>query len=191
MTDDIFGKQLENVFGLTPGSLSNLTPDDLTPVLADNVKTKTLELTKQLKKNDALVDMPSSELVKNGISLEQLEDDRKMLRNEAFEVYRIGKALLMKLYKDVENQIGVNDRMYTACAKMLDSVNNSVIKLFDMNQKLKQDEEFRAISMVSGDIDDKTKTMSTQQWIEWVEASKDDTHVASITQANIVDADVK
>jgi len=192
MENDLLGKQLESAFGLTPGSLTNITPDNLTPILADNVKSKTNELTKQLKKHETLTDLPVAELVKNGISLEQLEDDRLMLRNEAFEIYRIGKALLMKLYKDVENQIGVNDRMYTACAKMLDSVNGSVIKLFEMNQKLKQDEEFKVIASVAGDDSDKSKTMSTQQWLDWVDAVKDDeTPTTSISKNNVVDADIK
>ena len=142
MADDLLGKQLETLFGMPPGSMSNISLDKDTPLLVNSVNNKTKDLSKQLKSNDLLTSMPTTELVKTGISLDQLEDDRKMLRNEAFEVYRIGRALLNKLYGDLENQIGVNDRMWASVAKMLDSVNGSVIKLFEMNQKLKQDEEY-------------------------------------------------
>lgn len=192
MADDILGKQLETLFGMPPGSMSNISLAKDTPLLVSSVNNKTKDLSKQLKTNDMLTSMPTAELVKTGISLDQLEDDRKMLRNEAFEVYRIGRALLNKLYSDLENQIGVNDRMWASAAKMLDSVNGSVMKLFDMNQKLKQDEEFRVIASNNPEDDGKTKNMTTEDWMAWVEAAKESEEpVAAIEQANVVDADIK
>ena len=188
--DDILGKQLETLFDLPQGSMTNLTPDKVTPTLVDQVKIKTNDLNKQLKKTEILEDMPVSELVKNGLTIDQLEEDKELIRNETFEVYRIGKALLMKIYDDVKNQIGVNDRMYTACAKMLDSVNTSLAKLFEMNQKLKQDAEFKSLTVSGMQDDGKTKSMTPDDWMKWVESSKEsEDPTALISDVNIQDVE--
>jgi hypothetical protein len=188
--DDILGKQLENLFDLPQGSMTNLTPDKVTPTLVDQVKLKTNDLNKQLKKTELLEDLPVSELVKTGLTLDQLEEDKELIRNETFEVYRIGKALLMKIYDDVHNQIGVNDRMYVACAKMLDSVNTSLAKLFEMNQKLKQDVEFKSLTVSGMQDDGKTKSMTPDDWMKWVESTKNsDEPTALIPDTNIQDVE--
>lgn len=190
MSDDILGKSLETILNLPIGSMSNLTPDQITPIMVDQVKVKTNDLSKQLKKTETLSDLPVSELVKNGITIDQLEEDKHLIRNETFEVYRIGKALLMKLYDDVKNQIGVNDRMYLACAKMLDSVNTSLAKLFEMNQKMKQDAEFKAMT-VSGMEEGTSKSMTPDDWMKWVESSREpETPSGLIADANVKDIDV-
>lgn len=188
--DDILGKQLESLFDLPEGSMTTLTPDKVTPTLVDQVKLKTNDLNKQLKKTELLEEMPVSELVKTGITIDQLEEDKEMIRNETFEVYRIGKALLMKIYDDVKNQIGVNDRMYTACAKMLESVNTSLAKLFEMNQKMKQDAEFKSLTISGMQDDGKTKSMTPDDWMKWVEATKEtDEPTALIPEGNIQDVE--
>lgn len=160
---------IEALLNLSPGSTANITPNVATPILVKGVESKTKELVKQLDKSNTLISLPSAELVKNGIDIDQLEADRSLIRVESYEVYRIGKALLTKIYEDIKDQIGVSDKMYIACSKMLDSVNNSLIRLFDMNQKLRQDEEFKSIASSQVEDNNKTKMMTTDSWIEWIE----------------------
>jgi hypothetical protein len=165
---------IENLLGLEVGSTNGATPDEITPVLADGVKNKTNELVERLDTTSALSNVPKTELVKSGISLDSLEVDRGLIRNESFEVYRIGKAILTKLYDDIEGQIDVTDRMYASCAKMLDSVNGSLSKLFDMNQKFKQEEEMKGLALMNDLDDDSSLTMTPDQWMDFAEASIED-----------------
>lgn len=189
--DDFLGKALEAQFNLPAGAMTDLSPDKLTSTLVDQVKIKTNDLSKQLKKTETLSDLPIPELVKCGLTIDQLEEDKELIRNETFEVYRIGKALLIKIYDDVKNQIGVNDRMYVACAKMLDSVNTSLAKLFEMNQKMKQDAEFKSLTVSGMQDDGKTKSMTPDDWMQWVESAKveSDEPSALIPESNIKDVD--
>lgn len=191
MSEDLLGKQLETLFQMPPGSFSSIEKDKVTNVLVNKVTQKTSALSDQLKTNDTLSNLPVPDLVKNGIDLDQLEQDRVLIRNEAFEVYRIGKALLTKLYNDVKDQIGVNDRMYTACSKMIDTVNNSLIRLFEMNQKLKQDEEFRALTSNVDGNQDGTRNMSTDEWMEWVEKAKELEDSTNNKSEHVQDAIIK
>lgn len=149
----------------------NSTPNKITPVLVDGVKAKTNELVNRLDSASALSKLSKSELVKSGIDEEALEIDRNLIRNESFDVYRIGKALLVKLYDGIKDQISVNDRMYASCAKLLDSVNGSLSKLFDMNQKLKNEEEMKGLALLGDDDDDKAKMMTPDQWMDFIDAT--------------------
>ena len=168
---------IERLLNIPEGSTVNTTPEAITPVLVDGVENKTKELVQRAENATALAELSKSDLVKSGISEEALEVDRNLIRNESFEVYRIGKALLVKLYDDVKDQIGVTDRMYASCAKLLDSVNSSLGKLFEMNQKLKQEEEMKGLALLGDDSDDSSRMMSPDQWMEFVEASVEDVKV--------------
>jgi hypothetical protein len=173
MANEIQFKMLENLLNLKEGQLDVIDSDNMTSFLTNSVKDKTDSLNQSLNQNNYLKTLPECDLVQKGLTLAELESDRQLIRDETFQVYRIGKALLVKLYDDVKDQVNVNDRMYTAIAKMLDSVNTSLAKLFEMNSKMKQEVEFKAIAS-GNDTNDNSKTMTIDDWMNWVDSAKNE-----------------
>lgn len=184
MSDEFSG--IEGLLGLPQGSTRDISPDEAGELLVKGVADKTKELSKGIKKVDALENMSSADLVKCGLSVESLEQDKFTIRNELFEVYRIGKALLTKYSDDVKDLVDVNDRMYTAGAKILDSVSGSLDRLGNMIMKFKQEEEMRQLT-VEGDDEDGRKEMSPDQWMDFVDASKD---TKQLPDDNVKDAEI-
>lgn len=186
MTDEFSG--IEHLLGLPQGSTKKIDPTDTTKVqkvFTKAVEKKTNQLEKDLKKVDTLTTMPNADLVKCGMSIESLEADKVTIRNEAFEVYRLGKALFTKFMEDVEEQIDTNDRMYTAGSHLLTSATNSLEKLANMVMRFKQEEEIKGIP-VDGGEDENTKDMTPQGWIDFIDEVKKD----EPKNENAVDAEI-
>jgi len=188
MTDEFSG--IERLLNLPQGSTKEIDPDKAGEVLGKGVVKKTKDLTKNMKKCETLDKMSSADLVKCGIDIESLEADKLTIRNESFEVYRIAKALLEKYHNDVKDMVDVNDRMYLAGGKLIDSVTGSLDKLTNMILKFKQEEEMRRLTTAGEDDDDGRKEMSTHQWIDFVDEVKDDTApTENVQDAEIIEDD--
>lgn len=161
---------IERLLGLPEGSTEQ-ADRDIQQLLTKGVQQKTNQLEKQITKIETLDTMASSELVKCGISLEKLEMDKVTIRNEAFEVYRIAKALLERYKQQVDGLIDVNDRMWASGGKMIEAVVGSLDKLTTMILKFKQEEEMKALTMVK-ESDDGSKEMSASDWISFIKEVK-------------------
>ena len=186
MADEFSG--IERLLGLPTGSTKDIGPEKAGEVIGKKVVKKTTQLTKDLKKIDTLQEMSSADLVKCGLTVETLEQDKLSIRNESFEVYRIAKALLTKYHNDVKDMVDVNDRMYLAGGKLIDSVTGSLDKLTNMILKFKQEEEMRKLTDM-GEEEDGKKEMNPTQWIDFVEEVKKDKppENKNVQDAEIVD----
>jgi len=178
---------IERLLGLPEGSTKNIDPSKAGEKLVKGVANKTNQLNKDLKKTETLEKMSNADLVKSGISIESLEKDKDTIRNEAFEVYRIAKSLLIKYQDDVDDRIDVDDRMYTAGAKLVDSVTGSLDKLTNMILRFKQEEDMKNLTLV-GETEEGKKEMSPQGWIDFVDEVKDDEEdLDNIQDAEIIE----
>jgi len=187
MADEFSG--IERLLGLPQGSTKKIKPEDVGKKLTTAVNKKANTLSKELKKTDALETMSSADLVKCGLSVESLENDKITIRNEAFEVYRITKALYEKYYNDVKDMVDVNDRMYTAGFKGADSIVNTLDKLTNIILRFKQDEEMKQLSIL-GDDDDGKKDMHPTQWMDFVDHVKEnEDEDENVKDAEIVEVD--
>lgn len=184
MQDQFSG--IESLLGLPQGSTAKISPHEAPAVLTKAVKAKTTQLDKDLKKIDTLKETLSpADMVKGGLSIEMLELDKETIRNEAFEVYRIAKALLEKYKSDVDDRLDINDRMYLAGGKLVDSVVGSLDKLTNMIIRFKQEEEVKGLSVVGPD-EGKQKEMSTDAFTNLIDMVNSENN----ENDNIVDAEI-
>jgi hypothetical protein len=172
---------IERLLGLPDGST---TPNKVT----NAVVKKANELDKKVKQNDLIeTKLSPSDMVKMGITMESLEQDRIRIRNDAFEVFRIGKLLLDKFKEDTENLIDMSDRMYTAGFKGIESLVNALDKLNNMIMKFKQEEEMKNLNLI-GDTSDGTLDMTPEKMMEFIEHAKNQDK--KIDMSNIKDAEI-
>jgi hypothetical protein len=163
---------IERLLGLPEGSTEQ-GERDVKELLAKGVKDKTKELEKKATQLDTLDNMASSDLVKAGFTLESLEQDKVTIRTEAFEVYRIAKTLLERYKEQIDSLVDVNDRMWLAGGKMVDSVVGSLDKLTNMILKFKQEEELKNLTVLD-ENDDGSKEMTPGDWMNFVNEVRDD-----------------
>lgn len=185
---------LERLLGLPEGSTEGSSESQVAPIISKGVKEKTHELEKQMKKIDTLDGLAPSELVKNGLSMELLEQDKVTLRNEAFEVYRIAKAILERFKEDMDERVDIGDRLYTAGGKIVESVSGSLDRLSNMLMKFRQEEEIRNLSIVTEE-ETGTKQMTPQDWMAFVNevrnSGNDDEGPSGLVEdAEIIDNDI-
>lgn len=186
---------LERLLGLPEGSTEGSSENQVAPIISKGVKDKTNQLEKQMKKIDTLDGMAPSELVKNGLSMDVLEQDKVTLRNEAFEVYRIAKSILERFKEDIDERVDIGDRLYTAGGKIIESVSGSLDKLSNMLIKFRQEEEIKNLSII-GEEENGTKQMTPQDWISFVnevrenDDDSDDGPVGLVEDAEIIDGDM-
>lgn len=162
---------IERLLGLPEGSTAQ-SEDTLRPVLVNGVKSKTKELVSKTKEMEVLGEMSSSELVKSGFDIEELEQDKIRIKTEAFEVYDISRALLDRFRDQIDQSVNPNDRMWASGAKLIDSVTGSIDKLTNMILKFKQDEEMKGLTLI-GEDNSTSKSMSPQDWLAFVKEVKD------------------
>ena len=163
---------IERLLGLPEGSTEQ-GEKDVKELLAKGVQEKTKDLERQMNQLDTLDTMASSDLVKAGFSLESLERDKVTIRTEAFEVYRIAKTLLERYKEQIDGLVDVNDRMWLAGGKMIDSVVGSLDKLTNMILKFKQEEEMKNLTVLD-ENEDGSKEMSPDDWISFIKEVRDD-----------------
>ena len=180
---------LERLLGLPEGSTQGSSEEKVAPILTKGVKDKTSELEIRLKKVDALDDMAPSELVKNGLSMDLLEQDKVTLRNEAFEVYGIAKSILERFKEDIEERVDIGDRMYTAGSAVISSVSGSLDRLNNMLMKFRQDEEMKGLSILDED-ENTSKQMTPQDWMAFVNEVRDEDEEADGPVGLVQDAEV-
>ena len=161
----------ERLLGLPAGSTAK-GEDELRPLLADSLKTKTNELVKDNTKLEVLTNLPTSDLIKHGFNLDSLEEDKIRIRNESFEVYEIARSLLNGYKTQMDRAVNPNDRMWMAGAKIVDSVAGSLDKLLTMTMKFKQEEEMKGMTLVK-DEGNSTKEMTTKDWMNFIKSVKD------------------
>lgn len=136
---------IEKLLGLEEGSTNAGLPTSL----ANKIEEKTKELTDAMDKVTTIKNLPPSELLKTGMSLEELEDDRRQIVTEAKFIYDISKKLLQKMWDDIKDKIVVPDRMYDAASKLVASVTASNKSLRDINTQYRQEEEMRQMAEIS------------------------------------------
>ena len=182
---------IERLLGLPQGSTKKIDPNEAGKYLAKGVVKKTNSLDKELKKTGTLEKMAKVDLIKSGISVELLEKDKEKIRTEAFELYRIAKTLLDKYMEDVNDRIDVDDRMYSAGFKGIDSLSGTLDKLSNIILKFKQEAEFKEMASEET-IDSNKKLMSPEQWTEFIEFSKKETEKSKEVKEtrNIQDAEI-
>jgi hypothetical protein len=160
---------IEKLLGLPEGS-TTLGEDHLKPLLTKGVANKTKELIEKTNELQVLEKMPVPELVKAGFSIEELEQDKVFIRTEAFQIYDIAKKLLESYQSSLDSIVVPNDRMWTAGAKLIDSITNSLDKITNIILKFKQEEEIKGIPLMNEE-DNKSKTMTPEDYNKWVEAA--------------------
>ncbi len=181
---------LERLLGLPEGSTEGSSESKLTPMLTDGVKDKTSELEERMKTVDTLDNLSSTELTKNGFSMEVLENDKVTLRNEAYEVYHIAKSILKRFKEDIDERVDIGDRMYTAGGKIIDSVTGSIDKLNNMLMKFRQEEELKGLAILQEDNNNSSKEMSPQDWMNFVNEVRDKEEDDDIPDGVIQDAEI-
>ena len=188
MTDQFSG--IESLLGIKQGSTAQIDPNDVgkvQKVLTKAVEKKTEEMEKKLKKVDTLSTLPNADLVKCGLSLDMLEEDKVTLRKEAFEVYRICRSLLNKYMEDVEGQIDTSHLMYKAGFDGITSASNSLKTLTEMIMRFKQEEELKNIPLDKENANGNTKEMSPQDWMNFIDEVKTPEMGAKSVAAEIVE----
>lgn len=161
---------IERLLGLPEGSTTQ-SEDKLRPVLVNGVKNKTKELVNKASELEVLNDMSSTDLIKSGFNLEDLERDKVRIKIEAFEVYDISRSLLDRFKEQIDASVNPDDRMWASGAKLIDSVTGSIDKLTNMILKFKQEEEMKGLTLV-GEEDSKSKSMSPQDWMAFIKEVK-------------------
>lgn len=136
---------IEKLLGLEEGSTNNGIPANL----VESLDNKTKEITEAFDKNKTIQNLPPAEIIKTGITLDELEEDRKSIVKEAKMIYEISKKILHKLYDDMKDKIVTSDRMYDAASKLIASVIASNKALKDINTQYRQEEEMRRMSEIS------------------------------------------
>jgi len=186
MQDEFSG--IERLLNLPQGSTRNLTPDQAGKVLTKGVKDKADELDKDIDKVNALDTMSGAELVKCGLSLETLEEDKINIRNQLFETQRIGMAILQKYREDTKDQIDVNDRMYLAGFAGVTAMGNVLEKIGNMILKFKQEEEIKNLGLI-GEEEDGRIEVSPENLMDFIEAAKEekDEPEENVQDAEIID----
>ena len=163
---------IESMLGLPTGSTLKRSAFTLTPMLTKAVVEKTEVLVRDGEMIEKYGELDKTDIVKAGISLEQLERDRFDIRRDSFDVKTIANGILAKLEQDLHEQIAPTPQMYMAASKMVDSLVNCIGRLDDMNRKMRQEEEFRSMSTVQ-DEGNGTKQMTTGMWIDFIDAVKE------------------
>lgn len=180
---------LERLLGLPEGSTQGADESEVAPTLSKGIKEKTTELEVKAKKVETLGDMAPSELVKNGLSMELLEQDKVTLRNEAFEVYQIAKTILNRFKEDIDERVDIGDRLYTAGGKIIDSVSGSLDRLNNMLIKFRQEEEIKGLAIIDEE-DNGTKQMTPTDWNDFINSVHDEDNDDSKSITRIEDADI-
>lgn len=139
-------------------------------VIAKEVKSETAGLAHSLARIELAEKMTPSDIVKFGISVEDLENDKVRIREQAIKVHDIAMRLLARYEDEVNNLVDVNDRMWASGAKLIDSVTGSSDKLLNMALKLTQDAQMKSMMQPEAESEDtKEKDMSPSDWISFIE----------------------
>jgi hypothetical protein len=162
----------ERLFGLPEGSTEGNDINKIAPVIAKGIKDTTNQIEKAVKRVDTLEAMAPSELVKHGITLEILEQDKIDIRERAWKTYNIAEKILERYEADVTRLTEINDRMYTAGGKLIEAVTGSLDKLYGIIQKIRQEEEMKNLTIIQED--DESKVMTTADWRTFIESVSDD-----------------
>jgi len=183
---------LERLLGIPEGSTAGSSESQVAPILTKGVKNKTLELEARMKKVDALDTMAPSDLVKNGLSMELLEQDKVMLRNEALDVYQIAKSILVSFKEDMDERVEIGDRLYTAGSAIISSVSGSLDRLNNMLIKFRQEEDIKGLTILGEEEDNSSKQMTPQDWMAFVNEVRDgdeeeDSPTGLIQDAEVID----
>jgi len=174
---------LERLLGLPEGSTEGDSVEKVAPVITKGIANKTTQLQNNVTEVEMIENMSSNDIVKYGISLDMLEQDKERIRREAFEVYDIAKSILTRFKEEMDTAIEFNDRMFTAGGKIVDSVSGSLDKLTNMILKFKQDEETKMMLTNDANTDDGKKEMTPRDWVAFVrevKADKDNEKIETI-----------
>ncbi len=176
----------ERVLNLPIGSTDGKSDAKAAPIIIKGIKDNTEQLVKAVNKIDTLQSMAPNDLVKHGISLDVLEQDKADIRERAWKIYNVAEKVLEKFEGDITNLIGPSDRMYTAGAALISSVAGSLDKLYNIVQKIKQEEEFKNIVTIKED--DESKVMAPDDWRRFIEGVSDkDDKTINATDAEIIE----
>ena len=94
------------------------------------------------------------------------------VRQEPRETYNIAEKILERYETDITRLTEINDRMYTAGGKLIEAVTGSLDKLYNIVQKIRQEEEMKNLTIIQEDDD--SRVMTTADWRSFIESVSDD-----------------
>jgi len=162
----------ERELNLPQGSTEGKNQSSVAPIIAKGIKDTTEQLSRAVKKISTLEAMAPNELVKHGITIQILEQDKIDIRERAWKIYNIAEKILNVYEKDIDRLAEVNDRMYASGAKLIEAVTGSLDKLYTIIQKIRQEEDMKNLVIIQDD--DESKVMSPDDWRKFIEGVADD-----------------
>lgn len=131
----------EDALGLPSGS----TNDGLSALKAAKKQAKEFKDKSSVINNEAK-QLAIREQFSAEITDDLLKTDRERIRDEAWELYQSGKEMFDMMKERFLTTVSPTDRMCTAIATMLNSMNTTLSKLLETNMKLrKEDEHYREV----------------------------------------------
>ena len=131
---------LEKLLGLPIGSTRN-GEKDLNNTIARGIARKTKELVDEDSKLSGAERLHTTELVKYGYTKEGIEEGKALVMEQATQTIDIARALVDKFMDEILGQYSPGDKLYTAGAKLVDSLTNSISSLSAIVLKMEQQEQ--------------------------------------------------
>lgn len=167
---------LEKLLGLPIGSTRD-GEKDLNNTIARGIVRKTKELVDEDSKLSGAERLHTTELVKYGYTKEGIEEGKALVMEQATQTIDIARALVDKFMDEILGQYSPGDKLYTAGAKLVDSLTNSISSLSAIVLKMEQQEQKkRELELKANEKkpietnEDGTKVanMSPREWIDFV-----------------------
>ena len=167
---------LEKLLGLPIGSTRD-GEKDLNNTIARGIVRKTKELVDEDSKLSGAERLHTTELVKYGYTKEGIEEGKALVMEQATQTIDIARALVDKFMDEILGQYSPGDKLYTAGAKLVDSLTNSISSLSAIVLKMEQQEQKkRELELKANEKkpietnEDETKVanMSPREWIDFV-----------------------
>ena len=186
-------ENLEKLLGIEPGSVSKIPEDKLVPNLIKNVNDKTEELSAKFEiTSDKLTKIEKTN--ENLISLEELDNDRKNIIEQAKLIYEISLRLLKKLEKDISDKITSDPKLWASAGPLINAVNSNLKTLSDINTRYRQEEELRQLTSTDEKGDD-SLNLTWDKIGDWLEQKKKESGIkendkVDVEGAILVDGEV-
>ncbi len=167
---------LEKLLGLPIGSTRN-GEKDLNNTIARGIVRKTKELVDEDSKISGAEKLHTTEMVKYGYTKEGIEEQKALIVEQSTQTIEIARALVDKFMDEILGQYSPGDKLYTAGAKLVDSLTNSISSLSAIVLKMEQQEQKkRELELKANEKkaietnEDGTKVanMSPREWIDFV-----------------------
>jgi hypothetical protein len=139
--------KLEDLLGIEKGSTKTLPEQELVPELVKGVDSKTKQLSNEFKQTSTELKIIDDK--DDPLSIENLENSRRKIMKEAYELQEIGMILVRKLKKVIDDKIVVNEKEWASAGTLLTSVVNSLKTTKEIISQYRQEEEMKRMSEIS------------------------------------------